>query len=189
MSGKRTGKMVNKTLHDDSVGKNLSLWPPSAAKLRTDFTQNVLIPTLLSSGFLPVYTPDIVSEKIATKYPNLTKQGTFFGENNEWCFGPNKAINHIALSDFRSYNDLPYKVFEIGEVYDERLRNNFGVVLSVFVEADNINEALFNIDINNKDFTISHHTYTVATDKEYIGKDGRKHFAVLVSRTYVFVIG
>jgi len=117
------GKQLDLFSTDQRVGAGLILWHPKGAIIRNEvekFEQELI----LKHGYVLVYTPHIVSEKLFEISGHLENfADNMFGaievEGGNYRPKPMNCPGHIAIyqSQQRSYRDLPIRMAEFGTVY------------------------------------------------------------------------
>lgn len=117
------GKQLDLYSTDSRVGPGLILWHPKGAVIRHEverFEQELI----LKHGYVLVYTPHLVSEKLFEVSGHLENyQENMFGpmevEGARYRAKPMNCPGHIAIyqSQQRSYRDLPIRMAEFGTVY------------------------------------------------------------------------
>ena len=108
---------------DDLAGGGLIFWHPKGAIMR-GLVEQFIRDGLRERGYLPVYTPHVVHEKLYEISGHLENfaEGMFGPievEGQRFRLKPMNCPGHILIyaSDGRSYRDLPLRYSEFGTVY------------------------------------------------------------------------
>jgi len=120
---RRLGKQMDLFSIDQRVGQGFILWHPKGAVIRNE-VEKYEQELILKHGYVLVYTPHIMSEKLFEISGHLENfADDMFGaidvEGARFRPKPMNCPGHIAIyqSQQRSYRDLPIRMAEFGTVY------------------------------------------------------------------------
>ena len=120
---RRLGKQMDLFSTDQRVGQGFILWHPKGAVIRNE-VEKYEQELILKHGYVLVYTPHIMSERIFEISGHLENfADDMFGaidvEGARFRPKPMNCPGHIAIyqSQQRSYRDLPIRMAEFGTVY------------------------------------------------------------------------
>ncbi|MEO0246048.1 MAG: threonine--tRNA ligase [candidate division WOR-3 bacterium] len=121
---RKLGKELELISFSEEIGPALPIWFPKGAIIRK-IIENFLYEEHIKRGYLPAITPHIGKKELWKKSGHLDFyiENMFpemkISENESYFVKPMNCPFHIQIykSKIRSYRDLPFRIFEFGNVY------------------------------------------------------------------------
>lgn len=121
---RKIGKELELISFSEDIGPALPIWFPKGAIVRK-IIEDFLYKEHLKRGYIPAITPHIGKKELWERSGHLEfyKDNMFpemkVSENESYFIKPMNCPFHIEIykSKIRSYRDLPFRIFEFGNVY------------------------------------------------------------------------